>query len=84
MSDLLVLLDRTSTGSKVEYGQVEQKVEVWYGDRDDRISEVSVRWLEKEMRDCKVRIVKGGDHNLMTSECLDFFHNFVHPCGIGY
>lgn len=68
MSDLLVLLDRTSTGSKVEYGQVEQKVEVWYGDRDDRISEVSVRWLEKEMRDCKVRIVKGGDHNLMTSE----------------
>lgn len=41
---------------------------MWYGDRDDRISESSVRWLEKEMRDCKVRIVKGGDHNLMTSE----------------
>jgi len=70
-SDLLVLLDRTSSNSnakKIDYGLIEQKVEVWYGDRDDRISESSVRWLEKEMRDCKVRIVKGGDHNLMTSE----------------
>ncbi|GAA6009825.1 hypothetical protein JCM11491_000829 [Sporobolomyces phaffii] len=73
-SDLLVLLDRsnTSKASSLRYRDVEQRVRVWYGDRDDRISESSVRWLEKEMRDCTIQVVKGADHNLMTNHQVVF------------
>jgi hypothetical protein len=71
-SDLLVLLDRSnSQNSTIRYRDVEQRVKVWYGDKDDRINESSVRWLEKEMKDCKVETVRGADHNLMTSEFPD-------------
>ncbi|GAA5879303.1 hypothetical protein JCM16303_003159 [Sporobolomyces ruberrimus] len=77
-SDLLVLLDRSNnnnsskSGPVLAYNQVEQPVQVWYGDRDDRMNETSMRWLEREMRDCKIRIVKGADHNLMTNHQVMF------------
>ncbi|GAA5969363.1 hypothetical protein JCM3765_001282 [Sporobolomyces pararoseus] len=72
-SDLLVLLDRSNNArNSIDYKQIKQPVKVWYGDKDDRISESSIRWLEKEIRDCKVQIIKGADHNLMTNHQVMF------------
>ncbi|GAA6000844.1 hypothetical protein JCM10207_004686 [Rhodosporidiobolus poonsookiae] len=86
-SDLLVLLERTSTsasssstpggaggkkGLGFDYRDLAAPVKVWYGDRDDRISESSIRWLERELKAgrsgrCDVRIVEGADHSLMAN-----------------
>ena len=40
---------------------------VWYGDRDERIAENAVRWMESNMGSdrCLVKVVKGADHGLM-------------------
>lgn len=89
-ADLLVLLERTSSpgrergGMGFAYGDVPHRVTVWHGERDDRISLASVRWLEGELergrageraredgrgdKACEVRVVKDGDHSLMASE----------------
>ncbi|BGP37192.1 hypothetical protein JCM10449v2_001097 [Rhodotorula kratochvilovae] len=82
-SDLLVLLERTASPSEgsgrgmgFAYADVPHRVKVWYGDRDDRISLGSIRWLEKELdrgvagaggKACEVRIVEGADHGLMAN-----------------
>ncbi|KAF8756067.1 Hydrolase [Rhizoctonia solani] len=42
-------------------------VRVWYGDRDDKIGIGSVRWMERVMKSCEVKIVKGAGHSLMTN-----------------
>jgi hypothetical protein len=88
-SDLLVLLDRTSPSSTspfslstrnklgFSYADIPHGVKVWFGDKDDRISLSSVRWLETEInggaavregKRCEVRIVEGAGHGLMTSK----------------
>lgn len=71
-SDLMVILARTanstSAGSMVPYSEVASPVKVWWGDRDDRISLGSMRWLEGEVGRCEVRVVEGADHSLMTSK----------------
>ncbi|GAA5863430.1 hypothetical protein JCM1840_007524 [Sporobolomyces johnsonii] len=74
-SDLLVLLERTSgkKGLGFEYKDVERPIKVWYGDKDDRISVGSVRWLEKEVAGrCDVEIVQGADHALMANHKVMF------------
>ncbi|BGP13246.1 hypothetical protein JCM10213v2_001165 [Rhodosporidiobolus nylandii] len=77
-SDLLVLLERTSTASTgkkglgFEYRDLRAPVKVWYGDHDDRISLGSIRWLEREITEngksgeCEVKVVEGADHGLMA------------------
>jgi surfactin synthase thioesterase subunit len=40
---------------------------VWYGDKDEKIGISSVRWMERVMKDCTVKIVEGGDHSLLTN-----------------
>lgn len=95
-ADLLVLLERTSASSSFgtpsstssalrgpgfAYGDVPHICKVWLGDKDDRISLASVRWLERELdrglagagagprdKGCEVRVVEGADHSLMASE----------------
>ncbi|GAA5973743.1 hypothetical protein JCM11641_005113 [Rhodosporidiobolus odoratus] len=88
-SDLLVLLERTSSSSNstsgtnskksqgpglgFEYRDLQSSLKVWYGDRDDRISLGSIRWLEKEVKErgkkgvCEVKVVEGADHGLMAN-----------------
>ncbi|GAA5844913.1 hypothetical protein JCM9279_000043 [Rhodotorula babjevae] len=89
-ADLLVLLERTSTasssapgaplGTGFAYGDVPHRCKVWLGDKDDRISLASVRWLERELdrglagagagprdKGCEVRVVEGADHSLMAN-----------------
>ncbi|GAA5931971.1 hypothetical protein JCM3775_004201 [Rhodotorula graminis] len=87
-ADLLVLLERASpataagasSGMGFAYGDVPHRCKVWAGDRDDRISLASVRWLERELdrglagagagprdKGCEVRVVEGADHSLMAN-----------------
>ncbi|CDR37077.1 RHTO0S02e10484g1_1 [Rhodotorula toruloides] len=80
-ADLLVLLERTSPSSAssssslpgqgqlgFSYADVPHRMKVWYGEKDDRISEASVRWLQREVEGrCEVRVVQGAGHGLMTN-----------------
>ncbi|ORY91721.1 hypothetical protein BCR35DRAFT_299010 [Leucosporidium creatinivorum] len=66
-SDLMVILERTSKPWGFKYSDVERRVKVWHGDKDERISMSSVKGLEEEMRECRVKVVEGADHSLMTN-----------------
>ncbi|KAG9096663.1 hypothetical protein FRC07_010890 [Ceratobasidium sp. 392] len=66
-ADLLSILERDSKPWGFSYADVRQPVRVWYGDRDDKIGVGSVRWMERVMRACEVKIVKGAGHSLMTN-----------------
>jgi pimeloyl-ACP methyl ester carboxylesterase len=66
-SDLLAILERTNKPWGFSYSDVPMRVKVWHGDRDERISMASVRWMEKSMADCHVRVVEGADHGMMTN-----------------
>jgi pimeloyl-ACP methyl ester carboxylesterase len=66
-SDLLAILERTNKPWGFSYSDVPMSVKVWHGDRDERISVASVRWMERAMVDCRVRVVEGADHGLMTN-----------------
>ncbi|KAK4333453.1 hypothetical protein RTBOTA2_002164 [Rhodotorula toruloides] len=78
-ADLLVLLERTSPSSTstalpgkgqlgFSYADVPHAIKVWYGEKDERISEASVRWLQREVAGrCEVRVVQGAGHGLMAN-----------------
>lgn len=66
-ADLLSILERDSKPWGFSYADVRQPVRVWYGDRDDKIGVGSVRWMERVMKSCDVKIVKGAGHSLMTN-----------------
>ncbi|ELU37904.1 alpha/beta hydrolase family domain-containing protein [Rhizoctonia solani AG-1 IA] len=66
-ADLLSILERDSKPWGFSYADVRQPVRVWYGDRDDKIGIGSVRWMERVMKSCEVKIVKGAGHSLMTN-----------------
>lgn len=66
-ADLLSILERDSKPWGFSYADVRQPVRVWYGDRDDKIGIGSVRWMERVMKSCEVKIVKGAGHGLMTN-----------------
>lgn len=69
-SDLMVILERTSKPWGFKYSDVDRRVKVWHGDKDERISMSSVKGLEAEMKACQVKVVEGADHSLMTSKLL--------------
>jgi pimeloyl-ACP methyl ester carboxylesterase len=66
-SDLLLILGRTGKEEGVEFGQVEQQVTIYYGTKDDRISLSSIEMVQKQMKNCQIKLIEGGDHNLMTN-----------------
>jgi hypothetical protein len=65
-NDLLSILERDAKPWGFSYADVRQKVKVWYGDKDEKISESGIRWMERIMKDCELKICKGKDHSLMT------------------
>ncbi|KAG8866121.1 hypothetical protein FS842_008180 [Serendipita sp. 407] len=65
-NDLLSILERDAKPWGFSYADVRQKVRVWYGDRDEKIGEAGIRWMERVMKDCELTICKGKDHSLMT------------------
>lgn len=66
-SDLLQILNHDNRPWGFSYTDYPHKVRVWYGDRDEKIAENAVRWMERTMGEdrCDVRVVKGADHALM-------------------
>ena len=66
-ADLLVMLNHDRKPWGFSYQTFSHPVQVWHGDRDEKIGEPAVRWMEKVMKRCQVTIVKGAGHNLMTN-----------------
>ncbi|KIK28644.1 hypothetical protein PISMIDRAFT_673726 [Pisolithus microcarpus 441] len=66
-SDLLQILNHDNRPWGFSYTDYPHKVQVWYGDRDEKIAENAVRWMERAMGEdrCCVKVVKGADHALM-------------------
>ncbi|WVF72051.1 hypothetical protein IAT40_006863 [Kwoniella sp. CBS 6097] len=67
-SDLFsIVLNRDPRPWGFEYPDIKNKIKIWYGDEDDKISEKSMRWMERSMDDVELIIRKGEGHSLMTS-----------------
>lgn len=66
-SDLLQILNHENHSWGFSYASYPHNVRVWYGDRDEKIAENAVRWMERTMgpERCSVKVVKGADHGLM-------------------
>ncbi|KAJ7597243.1 hypothetical protein C8J56DRAFT_851306 [Mycena floridula] len=65
--DLLQILNHENHPWGFSYSSYPHNVRVWYGDKDEKIAEDAVRWMEKNMgeENCTVKVVKGADHGLM-------------------
>ena len=68
--DLLAILERDSRPWGFSYADVRHQVKVWYGDKDEKIGEGAIRWMERIMKDCAVIICKGQDHGLMANAAV--------------
>ncbi|KAJ7492886.1 hypothetical protein FB451DRAFT_1504545 [Mycena latifolia] len=66
-NDLLQILNHDNHPWGFSYSHYPHQVSVWYGDKDEKIAENAVRWMEKNMGEdkCSVKVVKGADHALM-------------------
>lgn len=65
--DLLQILNHDRQPWGFSYSAYPHTVRVWYGDKDERIAENAVRWMENTMGPdkCLVNVVQGADHALM-------------------
>ncbi|KAF9036426.1 hypothetical protein BDZ89DRAFT_1130070 [Hymenopellis radicata] len=66
-NDLLQILNHDNHPWGFSYSSYPHNVKVWYGDRDEKIAEHAVRWMERNMGEdrCNVKVVRGADHGLM-------------------
>jgi hypothetical protein len=66
-SDLIQILNHEGKSWGFTYISYPHKLRVWYGDKDERIAEGAVRWMERTMGSerCQVQVVKSADHSLM-------------------
>jgi hypothetical protein len=66
-NDLLQILNHDNHSWGFSYSAYPHNVRVWYGDKDEKIAENAVRWMERNMGPdkCHVKVVKGADHGLM-------------------
>jgi len=66
-ADLLQILNHNQKPWGFTYHDFPHNVQVWYGEKDEKIAEGTVRWLERTMRPgtCEVKIVKGAGHTLL-------------------
>jgi len=64
---LLQILNHDQQPWEFSYAAYPHTVRVWYGDRDEKIAENAVRWMERTMGPgrCGVQVVRGADHGLM-------------------
>ncbi|OSD06058.1 hypothetical protein PYCCODRAFT_1431877 [Trametes coccinea BRFM310] len=65
--DLLQILNHDRQPWGFSYTAYPHNVRIWYGDRDEKIAENAVRWMENAMGPdkCQVKVIKGADHSLM-------------------
>ncbi|KAJ7706458.1 hypothetical protein B0H17DRAFT_919505 [Mycena rosella] len=71
-NDLLQILNHDNHPWGFSYSHYPHEVNVWYGDKDEKIAENAVRWMEKNMGEdrCSVKVVKGADHALMYNSSV--------------
>jgi hypothetical protein len=71
-NDLLQILNHDNHPLGFSYTSFPHKVQVWYGDKDEKIAENAVRWMEQNMGQgqCHVKVVKGADHALMYNSSV--------------
>lgn len=85
-TDLVQILNHDRLPWGFSYSDYPHEVRVWYGDKDERIAESAVRWLERTMgpQRCHVNVVKGADHGLMykSAVVIDVFEQ-VHDYSRG-
>ena len=66
-ADLLAILGKDSKDWGFSYTHIEHPCQVWLGEKDDKIGDRGVRWMEREMKRCRVEIVENEGHNLLAS-----------------
>ncbi|KAF8484223.1 Alpha/Beta hydrolase protein, partial [Gautieria morchelliformis] len=78
-ADLLQILNLNQKPWGFSYGEFPHAVRVWYGDKDEKIADGAVKWMEKTMRPgtCEIRMIKGAGHGLLYNggvvvEALEF------------
>ena len=71
-NDLLQILNHDNHPLGFSYTSFPHNVQVWYGDKDEKIAENAVRWMEQNMGQgqCHVKVVKGADHALMYNSSV--------------
>lgn len=69
-ADLLTIMGKDVKGWGYDYTDIPHPCVIWWGDRDDKISEKSVRWMERAMPDARLKVLAGQGHNLMTSSAV--------------
>ncbi|EAU92911.1 hypothetical protein CC1G_03698 [Coprinopsis cinerea okayama7 len=80
-NDLLQILNHDNQPWGFSYAAYPHNVRVWYGDKDEKIAENAVRWMERTMGGdrCSVKVVKGADHGLMyrSSVVIEVFECLI-------
>lgn len=80
-NDLLQILNHDNHPWGFSYSNYPHNVKVWYGDKDEKIAENAVRWMERTMGgdNCTVKVVKGADHGLMyrSSVVIEVFERLL-------
>lgn len=86
-NDLVQILNHDNQPWGFSYSSYPHKVRLWYGDKDEKIAENAVRWMERAMSQdrCTVKVVKGGDHALMfnTEVVLEVFDYLLSSWKVG-
>lgn len=71
-ADLLsVVLGRDAKPWGFSYTDIRHPCKIWYGAEDERVSEKSMRWMERAM-DAELLVAPGEGHNLMSSRTIMF------------
>ncbi|BEI86049.1 hypothetical protein CcaverHIS002_0603360 [Cutaneotrichosporon cavernicola] len=69
-ADLLsVVLGRDAKPWGFSYTDIRHPCKIWYGAEDERVSEKSMRWMERAM-DAELIVVQEEGHNLMSSRTV--------------
>ncbi|KAF8633983.1 hypothetical protein AX15_001160 [Amanita polypyramis BW_CC] len=86
-NDLLQILNHDNQPWGFSYSTYPHKVRLWYGDRDEKIAENAVRWMERTMGSdrCTIKVVRGADHALMfnTEVVLEVFDYILSTWKVG-
>ena len=69
-ADLLTILGKASKPWGFSHEDVGHPCKIMWGELDDKISESSMRRLEREMTSAQLTILPGQGHNLMTSSTV--------------
>lgn len=80
-NDLLQILNHDNHPWGFSYSNYPHVVKIWYGDKDEKIAENAVRWMERTMGPdkCTLKVVKGADHGLMyrSSVVIEVFERIL-------